>query len=289
MIKSLITTIIIILFCINGYSQISNLSIRKAFETKTEDDNKPAIASFSIPTGKPDYYLINAGIGYKTDIRFLKSEWSGFAVFNFNNQIDKEQHNFKVGIAGKSLIGEDPSNFGVFGSNTFQYMSNLIDTNQSIIITSYWHLNSRKENWIKLGGYANPSKRFGYFILPQLGLEYQNLSKSKTKIENTQGYDIRGVGSIGGNFLIRTEPDTINPLSRKKLLEFTVSYQTRYSLKSSIINNPSETNLFKCGLNYYPSKNNDFSIGLSYNIGENPIEGIRKQEYWQLALQYKLN
>jgi hypothetical protein len=62
------------------------LTVRKAFETKTGDDTKPAIFSYTAPRDTTDSYLINGGFGF--DLFYLNKGHSAandIAVFFLNN------------------------------------------------------------------------------------------------------------------------------------------------------------------------------------------------------------
>ncbi len=265
-----------------------NLTIRKAFETKTDDDNKPATFSFTNPKGNANSFLINAGIGYDFyKINRIKTTLGGFFVYNINNQIGKEQNNYKLGITGNTLfdLSKEKNTWGIIGRHSLQIKRDFVDTNYSAIASTYWHLISKKQKSIKLSGYANPSKRVAYFFTPLLGLEYQNMIENLKKSEKTLGSDFRIFFGPCFNFLIRK--GKVDSLKGSKFIEFVFEYDYRQSITNTIVGADKNSQLLKCGLNIYPLKaNNDFSIGIKYNNGANPMDGIKNQEYWMISFQY---
>lgn len=276
-----------------------NIKIRKAFETKTEDDDKAANLSFTSPKDKPNYFIINAGIGYEfanmskesKNNKIFKNSFSGFFVYNKNNQIDKEQNNYKLGVSSNQIFYTDiNTSTAIFGSNTIQYLRNYRDSTHSFLLTSYWHPFSKNQNCIKLGGYAQADNLLAYYFLPQIGMEYQNNFEAKKSA--LKGYDFRGYFSIGGSLLVKkkTYDDSSKLLEKNrwtKGIELKVTYDGRISLLKNLDNQDSYAPMFKSEFIFYPTQDNNLSIGLSYNNGSNPIDGIAKQTFWLLAFKFK--
>jgi hypothetical protein len=292
--KHLILIVVVITCSLRSYSQNSpflswkRLTIRKAFETKSGDDDKPAIASLTFPKGSDNSFLLNAGIGYK----FFTNKTglfnlSAFFVYNYNNLITKKQQNYKLGI--NAFTNYAIKNIELNGNHNIQYIRDYVDTNYSGLVTTNWSLYSKKSK-IKFDGYANADKTFDYFIHLSPGLEYQSVMNTKEKNIATKGYDFRALGTVGFNLLLRTKKDSpTNIYSRHRLVELTVRYDYRQTISSNILNNESQKTLFKAGVNLYPAKTEDFSIGYSYSNGQNPTDGTKKQEFYLLTLQYKFN
>jgi len=170
------------------------LTVRKAFETKTGDDTKPAIFSYTAPKDTTDSYLFNGGLGF--DLFYLDSTnraanaIAGFFVYNRNTLVDKKQKNYKVGITGGTVFDLKSKNlFAIFATHTLQYLHNYVDTSNSIIVTSYWHPLHKRPNFINLGGYEATPSIAEYYFLPQIGLEYQNVINANSKAK--KGYDAR--------------------------------------------------------------------------------------------------
>ena len=201
--------IILFLFGLKNISEAQNkfwqkITIRKAFETKTSDDSKPAIASFTMPKDTANSFLINAGAGYD----FFKygphesNKATGFFVYNRNTLIAKKQKNYKLGISvGNVLDLNDNPTTAIIGASTLQYLRNYIDSTHSLIATSYWHLLIKKASLLHIGGYISAPHIFDYFILPSLGIEYQKIIDATSK--SKKGYDARGYFSFGFHIRIK--------------------------------------------------------------------------------------
>jgi len=180
------------------------ISVLRAFETKTADDTKPALVSFTLPKDAGSSFLINGGVG--VDLFYLKNNRqnavTAFGVYNRNNLISAEQNNFKFGVSAGTVfdLSEKPL-WALFGASTGQFMRNYIDTTSSIILTSYWHPVHKSTGWITIGGYQKRGSIVDYFFLPQAGLEYQDVFLANST--NAKGYDVRAYYSAGVNFLIK--------------------------------------------------------------------------------------
>lgn len=304
------------LFSANSYSQDffswDNFKIRKTFESKTDDDNNPAIFSITMPKDKDDFLLVNAGIGYeynKNNSTHFKNSISAFFVFNQNNQIDKEQLNHKIGMASTQTFDFD-SNESLFGTQALQYLNDINKKSKSLLATSYWqYLN--KKNDIKIGGYAQSPKRCLFNVNPIVGVEYQNIYKAADAL--SEGFALRGYFNLGANFLIKKRTfidvetvqikiyesgkasDTlITPSSKelskefwKKGLELKLNYAGRYTIDDDLQDYSDYMKLYTAELVAYPFKSENITFGISYNKGENPIDGLGKQEFWLFAFKFK--
>jgi len=310
MIKKILAALFILIFSSTIFAQKlkwENVKFRKAFESETSDDDKAANLSFTLPNDGEDFYAINAGIGYE----FLtlngispKDVFTGFFVYNYNNQIEKEQQNYKAGLSLKTTFDSDTNNVTLFGTSAGEYLKDFKEDSQSLVITTNWHF--QKKDWkVPFGGYANRNKRFDYYLLPEIGAEYQNTYESKTL---QTGYDLRSYFSIGGNLLYKKrilikveEKDSLGKpilnnngkplfhedLTWRKLLELIVKYEGRNSLLSNINTQTNYTPMYKMQLNLYPVSDSNFAVSFSYNDGANPLEALEKQTFWMFALTYK--
>lgn len=277
-------------------AQLENIKVRKAFESKTDADNKPAIISLTIPKEKESYYTINAGIGYDipTRIRYsqkgnaIKNTFTGFYVFNKNTQIDKKQHNYKIGISDNSVFELNLSNASaIFGTHALQYLRDIVDSTNSLVLTTYWSPFYKKTGEFHLSGYPLNNHRFNYFIYPTVGLEYQKILETKAKNENTKGGAFRSYFSLQGNLMVKKAQNGVAKQFWPKAAELIVTYTGRQAFQNTMKAYGDYIPLFKMELNFYPANTSDFSIGLSYNSGTNPLDGLQKQTYWLFTIQYQ--
>jgi hypothetical protein len=178
-----------------GHTQTNiwkKVTITKAFESKTEDDNNPATFAFTIPKDTSNSYLINAGIGFDfvkpTKKSRVITSGTAFFLYNRNTLIDEKTKNYKLGITVGHFIdiNEYPTT-AIFGSTSIQYMHNYIDTTHSFIATNYWHPMYKSTSFIHIGGYMATPHIVDYYFLPQAGLEYQKVFDANSK--SKEGYD----------------------------------------------------------------------------------------------------
>jgi len=304
-----------------------NIKIRKTFETKTNEDNKAAILSFTVPGKGSNSFLLNAGIGIdfkKTITNTFRNTFNGFFVFNRNTLVDKEQHNYKLGITANQVFIHN-AHTSFFGINTFEYLHDYIDTTHSLVYTSYWHP-VIKGGPVSIGGYSLTDHIFLLNVAPQAGFEYQNIIDANSSFK--KGYDLRGFFSIGLNMIVKkkasftTEQVKANRLAAllgdpandnkqianvkpglqagptdaektipkrfwPRLAELSFVYNGRYSLKNKDSNFDRYIPLFTAELTLYPLPDDNFTFGVSFNSGANPIDGTLDQKFWLFSLKFK--
>lgn len=286
-----------------------NFTVRKSFETKTDSDEKAAIISFTFPKDKEKIFNINAGLGYTLSQKANgKHEFTGFFVYNKNTQIDKRQENYKIGITHNFVFGGD---FGFINDNSIEYLNDNVEKAQSGLLVSYLSFRYNK-GFPVLNSYALRESRFTYKFDPKIGLEYQNKYDTPAPLED--GYYFRGYFNVGGSFLIRkktfkktttttknfdkdgvevlssnpvTKLELLDKINWKKGLELFVNYEGRNSFADNFEDNRKYQYFFKAELKIHPILNDDLAFSVSYNKGENPLDGLGKQEFWMLSLSFK--
>lgn len=286
-------------------------SIRKSFETKTENDEKAATISFTFPKDNNKFFNTNAGIGYTFPQKADAShEFTTFFVYNKNTEIDKRQENYKFGFT-YNYIYFTKKDLGFINDNSIEYLNDNVKKAQSLMLLSYLSLRYNKGIPI-LGSYAIKDNLFAYKLDPRIGVEYQNSYDVTTPLED--GYYLRSYFNIGGSIMMRkktimktttttttynTEDNTtmrtdtqekyttLNKMFWKKGLELSVNYEGRNGLVDNFDNNPSYLYFLKGELKLYPILDDNFSLSLSYNKGENPLDGLEKQEFWMLSFSFK--
>lgn len=287
------------------------ISIKKSFDTKTDEDEKAATISFTIPKDKENIFKVNAGIGFTLDtlINNKYNAVTGFFVYNKNNQIDKRQENYKLGI-NHNFIYFTKNDLGIINDNSLEYLNDNVKKAQSLLALSYLSIMSNKGKLI-FESYATRNSIFAYKLLPKIGLEYQNSYDVALPLE--QGYYFRSYFNVGGAILLKKKTvmdETTKTISynnkgvevksteskkkvvlpktfSKKGLELTVNYEGRNSFLDNFDDNPNYTYFLKGELKLYPINNDNLSISVSYNKGENPLEGLEKQEFWMFGLNFK--
>lgn len=285
-----------------------HIKIRKAFESNTDDDDKAANFSINFPAGGKETYLVNAGVGYSFKEKTWQKEkndhlrmhsFNGFFVFNRNTELEKKQHNFKLGLTYNRFMAiDDDSDKVIITDYTLEYLRNYNDTTHSAVVTSYWHYFSKRCK-VKFGGYAQGPGLFLHFVNLKVGAEYQQAFIANS--ENVKGLDARVYYSPSLNILLKKVSyiEEKDPVTKEKIktklprsqwskgLELVLSYEGRSSFASTVENNEAYKQFLKAELNAYLTPDNALKLGISYNKGSNPIDGLLDQDFWLVALSWK--
>jgi hypothetical protein len=308
--RFILTTLIILLsavcFAQNQFWK-NNVSIRRAFESK-DDQSKPASFLINWPKDNKNYYLINGGVSisfdkivHNDDNNSLRLATSLFYVHNRNNQIDKVQNSHKAGITfdfKRGWFKIDSSNGTLVTTRSywkivpsFQYLNTRIpkDTSNSFVSTLYltW---LRKWKGFVLNDYNDlGSSGLQLYIGPAVGFEYQQKFNSKKDSINGGIYRLYFSGAVRFGYKQRSAPDRPRKLGYR-VAELSLKYTGRNELSNSSLTEEGYISLFTAEFNIFPfakSVQDNISIGLSFNKGEDPIAGLQKQQYWQLAFKFK--
>lgn len=297
-------TIAILVFsytCPGVLAQDKKISVRKGFES-LDDRNEPAMLSITLPkNGLPNSYLINAGISYdfshnrhekESDTSRIKrgkrTDINVFFNLNRNNMIEKEQNSYKLGLAWKIKLFEKKSDRPVKSKyfswiNTGEYLRNVADTTHSLYLTSYIALTQHGDGKvISFNTYKDMGCGFLYYLGWTVGPEYQY--KFNTPKESEKGGVLRLYYST--EFRIRKKNG--NDKNGKPLLELLLSNKGRYDIGNSTQAREYYLPLIKSELLYFPTGSGDFSLGFSYNSGTDPIAGLRDQNFYLLAMKFKI-
>ena len=132
-----------------------NFEVKKSFENDI-DKEKPAVASFTIPGNENNYFTINGGVAFRNYLLTSTSKINldVWGLYNRNNQIDKEQKNYKLGTTVewyKLYYKADkitPGDFAFKVNWSNEYQRNSIDTVSSYLSLLYFSpFFSISKNW----------------------------------------------------------------------------------------------------------------------------------------------
>jgi hypothetical protein len=308
---------IIIIFLLNvqkGWSQgnitlidtlgSKKLTIRNSFES-TDDKADPATVSFTLPSGKPQSFLIDAGVELDTSVSFNSNghltgyKYGIFAVINKNTLIEKQQNEYRAGgqFQWKWGTQNDDYNSIKYINATLQYAKNQTDTTHSIIATGYFsYLHNRSDttrSFFVNSYHQIESSSIFYSVNFDVGLEFQDVFQAGS---SPTGLQARFYGDGSVNIALR-QPHSVtgkkgkktkqNKYTWPKLFELTIDGTARYAYVSTVKGENRYLPLFKPSLSYYPLLNDSLSIGLSFNSGSDPVAGLQQQRFWQLAIQFQ--
>ncbi|MFN8289677.1 MAG: hypothetical protein U0U70_05450 [Chitinophagaceae bacterium] len=292
------------------------IEIKKSFDSKL-DKTKPALASFTLPAGEKNYFTINGGIAYRiskleTGKTPSKAKLDIFAVYNRNNQLNKEQHNYKGGLSlEKVYVFGNSANPGttrdgfardlpvLWGSFSNEYIRNRVDSTGSFASLLYLTPGLSLGKKIKIGkpvlsvvrqedGKFDPEKSgrvSGIFSLSP-GLEYQNTFTAPSS--GTKGSLTRFCFSATYNWSLRWREKAGDPSAKWiSLVDVTAGYTYRNDFYNSTVKKEGYLPLYQFGIAFYPFRKENIAAGIDYQKGSDPVNGIDDQEFWQFTLKFK--
>ncbi len=272
-----------------------NIKIRQGFETE-EEKGEPAITSITFPKDGANSFLFNGGISYSASLqkagesKKFKYIFAPIITWNRNNQIDKEQRNFKTGILNQFSWGKHDPAKGLdylILNNSVQYQHDKIEASHSIIATAYLsQVRSKRDGRLYLNTYKYLGSGFQYLISYNLGGELQN--KYEASDANQKGAIVRGFYSFEGRLALKVDRDGGDASLGTKFLELSATQTGRYAFINTTGNREGHLPLSNVELNFYPTASDMFSIGLSYTSGSDPIDGLLDQDFYLLAAKFKL-
>lgn len=285
-------------------SFLDHIEIKKSFDNKTDKD-KPALASFTIPAGAKDYFTINSAVAYRVQKlkagKFpSKTKIDIFVAYNRNNQLEKEQYNYKGGLAieKKFVFGSavpprvDKNGFArdlflLWASWSNEYIRDRIDSTGSLASLFYlspWFSMGDKFKVGKPVGSGSGNIRTYLKLMP--GIEYQNVidvpsggeKGSLTRLFFSATYDW---------FLRWRKKPGDNGSEWVNLFELSAGYTYRNDFYNSTKTREGYLPLVSFTAALYPFRNDNISVGAEYLHGSDPVNGIDKQEYWQFVFKFK--
>ena len=277
------------------------IEVKKSFDSKL-DKTKPAIASFTIPAGSKDYFTINGGIAYRVSKLKASSEDNQvasktqldiYSVYNRNNQIKKEQNNFKAGFSleKKYLFlkrdGITPKDFMLFVNSSNEYIRDWIDTTNSFASLLYC------EPWFTVGDkfkigkpVTSGSGEIISYVKLMPGLEYQN--KFEVPASDSKGVLARLFLSATYEWYFRWREKKGDKSSKLvNMFEISGNYTYRNDFYNSTKNREGYLPLVNFTAAFYPFRNENISLGANYQKGSDPVNGIDDQEFWQFVFKFR--
>jgi hypothetical protein len=131
------------------------------------------------------------------------------------------------------------------------------------------------------------SEKYTYQLGPYAEVQYQQFFASGAKIS---GAIIRPMIDFSASFARNRKKKGTKIARPPKLVEIAFDYVNRYAIVNSTGSKEGYTKLFKAGLNYYilSTPGSSVAFGMNYNLGSDPLNGLKEQRFWQFALQVQL-
>jgi hypothetical protein len=277
----------------------SGLQIRKSFESASVLQ-KPAKFLFTSPHDGSDSWLADAGIAVTLGKLSSGTYTSKLIVeYHRNTLIDAEQNNFQMGYNFNIFSGGTSGNGSFYTTaitGTTKYVHDKISDDRSFVatlnLTPYLSgaRDAAGQHGFNLGrpGYTNNWKNT-YQVGPAFEVQYQQILSSASGIK---GGIIRPLIDLFAAISINKDYVPGAPVAEpKKIIEFSFDYINRYAVVNSTGNSEGFSKLFKGGINYYILNSKagpEASLGVSYNLGSDPLTGLKEQRFWEFSLQFKL-
>lgn len=263
-----------------------DLKIRQSFATPDEQQN-PAQVMLSIPSSGRDNWLIDGGLSFDLGrISNLHRKWRIIGEFHRNTLVDSAQYNFQLGGSLSLHPTMLPNTWNKIWTIDLKFVRDVIKTNSSIAGTVNFAF-YKPDGCIRLGIPANFDSDILYYLwIPSAEFQAQQYLGNDT---HTAGIILRptfnfpftigvnhGLPNGGGN--------------RPRFFELALDYINRYAIVDATGDKEGYTKLLKSAVNYYliDTGSKTASVGFGLNLGSDPINGLKAQKYWQLAVQVQL-
>jgi hypothetical protein len=271
---------------------ISHFQLRQSFETSDEQES-PAQIQFTLPGGGKDTWLIDAATGF-TLPGLSEGAFTSKVVAEYhrNTSLVSAQNNYQVGY-NLRWFERGNMDFKLVLTGNVKFVRDVKDTSSSLAVTFNLSGYKRKGNGLK---WSKPTYldnyKYTYCFSPYFAGQYQQLIIAAAK--QPTGAIFRPILNAYGSFafnkpMINKETGK-KSISPPKLIELVAGYTARYAVVNTTTNNEGYTKLFKTGINYYfmNSDSGSVSVGGNYNVGSDPLSGLKNQNFWQFTLQVQI-
>ncbi|GAB3280943.1 hypothetical protein GCM10027347_56380 [Larkinella harenae] len=278
-----------------------NLKIRQSFQSE-DTKPEPAILTATFPKNGPHSFLIDAAAGLTRELSqrfFIQAE----TEYHRNTLIDKQQNNFQIGVGGRAFFdvknerGADQAL--VLNTNVKYNRIYAEKPSEGLLVTldfTWFQRNQFDPTTLCKNSYAFNapircvlgSQQFNAFISPNAGFEYENHWKAES--DSAKGHILRGV--LKGYVSLTPMAKDKRGRYLKRIFDIYIDYTNRYTFLGTLHESAGWRPLLDAGINIpiYPHEGdyNKLSLGFSYRYGQNPAQGLARQEFWLIAFKVKL-
>jgi hypothetical protein len=270
-----------------------NLQLRQSFGSAALK-KEPVRFQFTLPDDSEDSYLIDGAVGIPFfDVPLAKSlhiTGKGIGEYHRNTMLEEAQFTWQAGfstsVRTKIHKNSDNTTYTQFiFTPTLKYSRNVIDTVNSFVFTMDFIPFRSSAKGINLNTYTIRGNRKFINLLSVIpAFELQNNFSAQNQAND--GTILRPVlkfqYSIGGNKSRIPVTRMIEPI---KTWEASIDYTLRYALINSTVNREKYTSLLETGIDYYFTTSPvSIAFGISFNYGADPLQGLKKQQYWLATL-----
>jgi hypothetical protein len=286
-----------------GKPFFGKFQLRQSFQD-ADSKQSPAQILLTLPSSGGSNWLVDAGAALtlgqlSSDI--FTSKLVG--EFHRNTLVDIAQYNWQLGYNFSWF--KDRGNFKLapIWTGNAKYVRDVIDTTHSIVGSMNLSFYQSGRGSLNLGRPAYlSSEKYTYQIDPSIEVQYQQYLGNDSRT----GAIIRPLVNLAASFAWNKKPEMkevtkvvngkkVKSMVREgkaptKFIEVAANYINRYSVVNRTGNEEGYSKLFKAGLNYYfiNTEKSSVSIGGNYNLGSDPLTGLKDQNFWEVALQVQL-
>lgn len=262
------------------------LQLRQSFQSSDLKQN-PAALQFTLPQHGDHSWLIDAGAAVTLGKLSQGSFTSKLvAEFHRNTLVESPQYNYQAGYSFSIFKSKAGRSITPVWTGNVKYVRDKIDSSSAVAAVINFTLYRSGRNILNLGRPAYlDGGNYTYQFSPSLETQYQQVVTSD---RNLTGSVVRPLLDLSAAIAInKTKEKGEKVVAPTKLVELAIDYVNRFAIINSTNNGEDYTKLFKAGINYYllTQSTQAISLGVNYNLGSDPINGLKDQRFWQFALQ----
>jgi len=272
---------------------LGNLELRQSFGSAATK-KEPVKFQFTLPDNHENSFLIDGAVGLPFfDVPLKKGmEMTGKFIgeYHRNTLITEEQFTWQAGLSTsirtRILRNKTNTTFTqLIFTPTLKYSRNVMDTVNSFILMMDVIPFRSSTKGFNLNTYTIRGNRKLINLLSVVpAFELQHNYSAQNEADN--GTILRPLVkfqySIGGNKLRFPVTRMVEPI---KTWEASVDYTIRYAIINSTVNREKYTTLLATGVDYYfLTLPVSVAFGVSFHYGSDPLQGLKKQQYWLATL-----
>ncbi|MDB5147628.1 MAG: hypothetical protein JWQ57_1648 [Mucilaginibacter sp.] len=261
------------------------IQLRQSFQDATEKED-PAQLMLSIPSSGRNNWLVDVGLAARF-VPFSNKHGAMKIVgeFHRNTLIDSVQYNWQAGLNYAYLNTGKPGHLALAWTGNLKYVRDVTDTTHSIVTSlslSFYRAGKKTFN-IGRPGYLSSGKNT-YQVDPSIQVQFQQYLGNDTH----NGAIVRPLICLAASYAWNGQ--RTKGLAPPKKFEIALNYINRYALINKTSNDEGYSKLLRAGVNYYflNTKSSTVSLGMSYNIGSDPMAGLKDQNYLRFAFQVQI-
>ena len=266
----------------------SHFQLRQSFQSP-DAQQSPAQLQLTLPQQGAANWLVDAAASLTIRPMSCGPFTSKFVgEFHRNTLADSAQFNYQAGFNFSWYRDRGDNVLTPVWTGNLKYIHNITDTSNNLAATLNFTFYRSGKHILDLGrpGYLN-NEHFTYQLTPSAEIQYQQVFPND---EQMQGGILRPLVDLSASIALNHKKTKGKLAAPSKMIELAVDYVNRYAVVNSTGNKEGYTKLFRPAVNYYflNTNSSSVSLGASYNLGSDPLNGLKAQQFWLFALQVQL-